>query len=38
MVLLGDLISMYLAVLAGRDPAAIASITQLKAALAQRSA
>ena len=38
MVLLGDLVSMYMAVLAGRDPAAIAPITQLKAALAQRSA
>jgi glucose/mannose-6-phosphate isomerase len=34
LVLLGDLVSMYLAVLAGRDPAAIAPITHLKAALA----
>ena len=38
LVLLGDLVSMYMAVLAGRDPAAIASLTQLKAALAQRAA
>jgi len=37
MVLLGDLVSMYMAVLAGRDPAAIAPITQLKAALASRA-
>jgi glucose/mannose-6-phosphate isomerase len=37
MVLLGDLVSMYLAVLAGRDPAAIAPIRQLKAALAEQS-
>jgi hypothetical protein len=29
---------MYMAVLAGRDPAAIAPITQLKAALAERAA
>jgi glucose/mannose-6-phosphate isomerase len=35
MVLLGDLVSMYMAVLAGRDPAAIAPITELKAALAE---
>jgi hypothetical protein len=28
---------MYMAVLAGRDPAAIASITQLKTALAERA-
>ena len=38
LVLLGDLVSMYMAVLAGRDPAAIAPITQLKAALAERAA
>jgi glucose/mannose-6-phosphate isomerase len=38
MVLLGDLVSMYMAILAGRDPAAIAPITQLKAALAEQSA
>ncbi|HEY1566695.1 MAG TPA: bifunctional phosphoglucose/phosphomannose isomerase [Solirubrobacteraceae bacterium] len=37
LVLLGDLVSMYMAVLAGRDPAAIASITQLKTALAERA-
>ena len=37
MVLLGDLVSMYMAVLAGRDPAAIAPITQLKAALAAQT-
>ncbi|MFZ1996078.1 MAG: SIS domain-containing protein, partial [Solirubrobacteraceae bacterium] len=37
LVLLGDLVSMYLAVLAGRDPAAIEPITRLKAALAERS-
>jgi glucose/mannose-6-phosphate isomerase len=36
LVLLGDLVSVYMAVLAGRDPAAIASITQLKAGLAER--
>jgi glucose/mannose-6-phosphate isomerase len=36
LVLLGDLVSTYMAVLAGRDPAEIAPITQLKAALAQR--
>ena len=34
LVLLGDLVSTYMAVLAGRDPAAIAPITELKAALA----
>jgi glucose/mannose-6-phosphate isomerase len=38
MVLLGDLVSTYMAVLAGRDPAAIAPIAQLKAALAQQTA
>jgi glucose/mannose-6-phosphate isomerase len=38
MVLLGDLVSMYMAVLAGRDPAAIEPITRLKAALAARTA
>ena len=38
LVLLGDLVSLYMAVLAGRDPAAIAPITQLKAALAERAA
>jgi glucose/mannose-6-phosphate isomerase len=36
-VLLGDLVSLYMAVLAGRDPAAIAPITHLKAALAEPS-
>jgi glucose/mannose-6-phosphate isomerase len=36
LVLLGDLVSIYMAVLAGRDPAEIAPITQLKASLAQR--
>ncbi|HEX3690503.1 MAG TPA: bifunctional phosphoglucose/phosphomannose isomerase [Solirubrobacteraceae bacterium] len=36
MVLLGDLVSTYMAVLAGRDPAAIAPIAQLKAALAEQ--
>ncbi|MGA9860210.1 MAG: bifunctional phosphoglucose/phosphomannose isomerase [Solirubrobacteraceae bacterium] len=35
LVLLGDLVSLYLAVLAGRDPATIAPIDQLKAALAK---
>jgi glucose/mannose-6-phosphate isomerase len=38
MVLLGDLVTTYMAVLAGRDPASIASLTQLKAALAERAA
>jgi len=38
MVLLGDLVSTYMAVLAGRDPAAIAPISQLKAALAEQTA
>jgi glucose/mannose-6-phosphate isomerase len=38
MVLLGDLVTTYMAVLAGRDPAAIDSLTQLKAALAERAA
>jgi glucose/mannose-6-phosphate isomerase len=38
LVLLGDLVSLYMAVLAGRDPATVAPIDQLKAALAhQRS-
>jgi glucose/mannose-6-phosphate isomerase len=37
LVLLGDLVSVYMAVLAGRDPVDIAPITQLKAALAQRN-
>jgi glucose/mannose-6-phosphate isomerase len=36
LVLLGDLVSLYLAVLAGRNPADIAPITQLKAALARQ--
>jgi glucose/mannose-6-phosphate isomerase len=36
LVLLGDLVSVYMAVLAGRDPVDIGPITQLKAALAQR--
>jgi glucose/mannose-6-phosphate isomerase len=36
LVLLGDLVSTYMAVLAGRDPMAIAPINQLKAALAER--
>ncbi len=34
LVLLGDLVSIYMAVLAGRDPAAIVPIERLKAALA----
>ena len=38
LVLLGDLVSLYLAVLAGRDPATIAPIDQLKAALAAAAA
>jgi len=38
LVLLGDLVSTYMAVLAGRDPAQIAPISQLKAALAEQSA
>jgi glucose/mannose-6-phosphate isomerase len=37
LVLLGDLVSMYMAVLAGRDPVAIESLTRLKAALASRT-
>ena len=37
MVLLGDLVSTYMAVLAGRDPAAVTPISQLKAALADRT-
>jgi glucose/mannose-6-phosphate isomerase len=36
LVLLGDLVSLYLAVLRGEDPVAIAPIDALKAALAQR--
>jgi glucose/mannose-6-phosphate isomerase len=36
LVLLGDLVSIYLAVLAGRDPVDIGPISQLKAALAER--
>jgi glucose/mannose-6-phosphate isomerase len=36
LVLLGDLVSLYLAVLRGEDPASIAPIEQLKAALAER--
>ena len=38
LVLLGDLVSMYMAVLAGRDPASIEPITRLKAALAEQPA
>jgi hypothetical protein len=34
-VLLGDLVSLYLAVLRGADPVEIAAISKLKAALAQ---
>jgi glucose/mannose-6-phosphate isomerase len=37
LVLLGDLMSLYLAVLAGRDPAEIASLVRLKSALASRA-
>jgi hypothetical protein len=33
---LGDLVSMYIAVLAGRDPVSIEPIDRLKRALAQR--
>ena len=36
LVLLGDLVSLYLAVLRGEDPVAIAPIDALKAALAER--
>jgi glucose/mannose-6-phosphate isomerase len=36
LILLGDLVSLYLAVLRGEDPAAIPPIDQLKAALAER--
>ena len=36
LVLLGDLVSLYLAVLAGKDPVDIAPIDRLKASLAQR--
>jgi glucose/mannose-6-phosphate isomerase len=36
LVLLGDLVSVYLAVLRGEDPVSIAPIDALKAALAQR--
>ena len=37
LVLLGDLVSIYMAVLAGRDPVSIDPIDQLKAALAQQT-
>jgi glucose/mannose-6-phosphate isomerase len=37
MVLLGDLVSLYMAVLAERDPAAIAPIAHLKTALTQQA-
>jgi glucose/mannose-6-phosphate isomerase len=37
LVLLGDLVSTYMAVLAGRDPAAIDPINRLKAALAEQT-
>jgi glucose/mannose-6-phosphate isomerase len=37
LVLLGDLVSIYLAVLAGRDPVSIESINRLKAALARQT-
>ena len=36
LVLLGDLVSLYLAVLRGKDPASIDPIVTLKAALAER--
>jgi glucose/mannose-6-phosphate isomerase len=36
LVLLGDLVSLYLAILRGEDPASIPPIDELKAALAQR--
>jgi glucose/mannose-6-phosphate isomerase len=36
LVLLGDLVSLYLAVLRGEDPASIPPIDALKAALAER--
>ena len=36
LILLGDLVSLYLAVLRGEDPASIPPIDQLKAALAER--
>jgi glucose/mannose-6-phosphate isomerase len=38
LVLLGDMVTTYMAVLAGRDPAAIEPITRLKAALAEHDA
>jgi glucose/mannose-6-phosphate isomerase len=38
LILLGDLVSLYLAVLAGRDPETIESITKLKSALAADAA
>jgi glucose/mannose-6-phosphate isomerase len=38
LILLGDLVSIYVAVLAGRDPANVTPITQLKAALAEHTA
>ena len=37
LVLLGDLVSTYMAVLARRDPAAIEPIERLKAALAEQA-
>ncbi len=37
LVLLGDLVSLYMAILAGRDPAAIDPIDRLKAALAAQT-
>jgi hypothetical protein len=36
LVLLGDLVSCYLAVLAGVDPTPVVALTQLKQALAER--
>ena len=36
LVLLGDLVSLYMAVLRGKDPVSIPPIDQLKAALAER--
>jgi len=36
LVLLGDLVTTYMAVLAGRNPASIEPITRLKAALADQ--
>ncbi len=37
LVLLGDLVSLYMAILAGRDPAAIEPLDRLKAALARQT-